>query len=207
MPASFSTFLDPTFFPLLSGLVGLVVGSFLNVVIFRLPRMIDREWRIHCAELRGETSPFPQILTLSEPGSRCPACAHPIKPLENIPILSWLVLRGRCSACHAPISPRYPLVEASSALLCVYAALRFGAGWPALGAMLTIWALIALAGIDFDTQLLPDAITLPLLWFGLAFNLFATFTDLSSAVIGAMAGYLSLWLVYWGFKLTTGKEG
>ncbi len=207
MPASFSTFLDPTFFPLLSGLVGLVVGSFLNVVIFRLPRMIDREWRIHCAELRGETSPFPEVLTLSKPGSRCPACAHPIKPLENIPVLSWLVLHGRCSACHAPISPRYPLVEASSALLCVYAALHFGAGWSAMGAMLTIWALIALAGVDFDTQLLPDVITLPLLWLGLAFNLFATFTDLSSAVIGAMAGYLSLWLVYWGFKLTTGKEG
>ncbi|MBL8397445.1 MAG: prepilin peptidase [Candidatus Accumulibacter sp.] len=207
MPEFLSTWLDPRLFPLLCGVLGLVVGSFLNVVIYRLPRMMDREWRVHCAELRGEEPPTLEPLSLAQPGSRCPACAHAVTPLENVPVLSWLVLRGRCSACHAPISPRYPLVEAGSALLCFYAALHFGVSWSAPGAMLVIWALIALAAIDFDTQLLPDAITLPLLWGGLTFNIFGIFTDLTTAVIGAIAGYLSLWLVYWAFKLTTGKEG
>jgi leader peptidase (prepilin peptidase)/N-methyltransferase len=127
--------------------------------------------------------------------------------MENIPVLSWLFLRGRCSACQQPISPRYPLVEAISGLLCAFAAFHFGYGWPAAGALLLIWCLIALTFIDFDTLLLPDSITLPLLWAGLLFNLFGTFADLQSAVIGAISGYLSLWSVYWAFKLTTGKEG
>ncbi|HPT49156.1 MAG TPA: A24 family peptidase [Accumulibacter sp.] len=207
MPDPIITRVDPAFFPLLAGLVGLLVGSFLNVVIHRLPKMMERDWRLHCAELRGEEPPAHEGLSLARPGSRCPVCGHAIKAVENIPVLSWLVLRGRCAACHAPISPRYPIVEAGSALLCVFSALHFGSGGAALGAMLLIWALIALTGIDFDTHLLPDSITLPLLWAGLLFNLFGTYTDLPSAVIGAAGGYLSLWLVYWAFKLTTGKEG
>ncbi|WP_291993268.1 A24 family peptidase [Candidatus Accumulibacter sp. ACC003] len=199
--------LAPTLWPLLFGLLGLLVGSFLNVVIHRLPTMMDRDWRVHCAELCGEPPPVNEPLSLARPRSRCPACGHAITAIENIPVLSWLFLRGRCSACAAPISPRYPLVEASSALLSAFAAFHFGYGWAAFGAMLLIWCLIALTFIDFDSQLLPDSITLPLLWAGLLFNLFATFTDLPSAVLGAVGGYLSLWSVYWAFKLTTGKEG
>ena len=194
-------------FTLICGVLGLLVGSFLNVVIHRLPTMIERDWRSHCAELSGEEPPAHELLSLARPGSRCPACAHAISPIENVPLLSWLFLRGRCSACAAPISPRYPLVEAVSGLLCTFAAFHFGYTWAALGAMLLIWCLIALTCIDFDSQLLPDAITLPLLWAGLLFNLFGTFTDLQSAVIGAVGGYLALWSVYWAFKLTTGKEG
>ena len=194
-------------FTLISGVLGLLVGSFLNVVIHRLPTMMERDWRSHCAELCGEEPPAHEPLSLARPGSRCPACAHAISPIENVPLLSWLFLRGRCSACAAPISPRYPLVEAVSGLLCAFAAFHFGYTWAALGAMLLIWCLIALTCIDFDSQLLPDAITLPLLWAGLLFNLFGTFTDLQSAVIGAVGGYLALWSVYWAFKLTTGKEG
>jgi leader peptidase (prepilin peptidase)/N-methyltransferase len=199
--------LDPTLFTLIGGVVGLLVGSFLNVVIHRLPRMMERDWRLHCAELRGEELPEEQPFSLVWPRSRCPACRHAITAMENVPVLSWLYLRGQCSACHASISPRYPLVETISGLSCAFAAFHFGYGWAALGAMLLIWCLVALTCIDFDTQLLPDAITLPLLWAGLLFNLFATYTDLQSAVIGAVAGYLSLWLVYWAFKLITGKEG
>lgn len=207
MPDPIVTRLDPAFFPLLCGLVGLLVGSFLNVVIHRLPKMMERDWRLHCAELRGEELQEHERLSLARPGSRCPACGHAITVIENIPVLSWLVLRGRCTACHAPISLRYPIVEAGSALLCVFSAFHFGYGGAALGAMLLIWSLIVLTGIDFDTHLLPDSITLPLLWTGLLFNLFGTYADLPSAVIGATGGYLSLWLVYWAFKLTTGKEG
>jgi leader peptidase (prepilin peptidase)/N-methyltransferase len=172
-----------------------------------LPKMMEVEWRTHCAELRGEKPADNETLSLLKPRSRCPACGHAITVIENIPVLSWLFLRGRCSACHAPISPRYPLVEIASSLLCAFAAFHFGYAWAAAGAMLLIWCLLALTGIDVDTQLLPDSITLPLLWAGLLFNLSATFVDLPSAVIGAAAGYLSLWLVYWTFKLTTGKEG
>ncbi|KFB68605.1 A24 family peptidase [Candidatus Accumulibacter vicinus] len=199
--------LEPTLFIFICGILGLLVGSFLNVVILRLPKMMECEWRIHCAELRGEKPADIEMLSLVKPGSRCPACGHAITALENVPILSWLFLRGRCSACHAPISLRYPLVEMASSLLCAFAAFHFGYGWAAAGAMLLIWSLLALTGIDMDSQLLPDSITLPLLWTGLLFNLFGTFVDLSSAVIGAVAGYLSLWLVYWTFKLTTSKEG
>ncbi|MDR3220716.1 MAG: A24 family peptidase [Candidatus Accumulibacter sp.] len=198
---------DPGVFPAVGGVLGLLVGSFLNVVIHRLPRMMEREWQCQCAELRGEEAPQDETISLVKPRSRCPACGHAISALENIPIVSWLFLRGKCSGCHAAISIRYPLVEAVTGLLSALAAMHFGFGWSALGAILLIWSLIVLAFIDFDTTYLPDAITLPLLWCGLLFNLGNTYTGLSSAVIGAMAGYLALWLVYWGFKLLTSKEG
>jgi leader peptidase (prepilin peptidase)/N-methyltransferase len=198
---------DPGVFPAASGILGLLVGSFLNVVIHRLPRMMEREWQCQCAELRGEETPQGETISLVKPRSRCPACGHAISALENIPVISWLFLRGKCSACQTAISMRYPLVEAVTGLLTAFAAVHFGFGWSALGAILLIWALIALTFIDFDTTYLPDAITLPLLWCGLLFNLGNTYADLPSAVIGAMAGYLALWSVYWGFKLLTGKEG
>lgn len=200
-------FLDTTVFALFSGVIGLMVGSFLNVVVHRLPKIMDNDWRNQCAELHGVALPDCEHLTLARPRSRCPQCGHLITALENIPVFSWLALRGKCSACHTPISPRYPIVEALSGLLSAFAAVHFGFGWSAAGAMILIWCLIALTFIDVDTQLLPDSITLPLLWLGLLFNLFGTFTDLPSAVTGAMGGYLSLWIVYWGFKLATGKEG
>ena len=189
------------------GLLGLLVGSFLNVVIHRLPKMMENEWRNQCAELHGDAPVEDEPFSLIRPRSRCPSCGHPISALENIPILSWLWLRGKCSDCQAPISPRYPIVEAVTGLCSAAAAAYFGYGWMLLGALLLIWSLIALTFIDADTQLLPDSITLPLLWMGLCFNLFGVFADLSSAVLGAMVGYLSLWSVYWAFKLFTGKEG
>ena len=198
---------EPPFLTLVAALLGLIVGSFLNVVIHRLPRMMERGWMLECAELRGETPPPAEKLTLATPRSRCPQCGHGITALENIPILSYLVLRGRCSACRTRISPRYPLIEALSGLLSGYAAWRFGANWAGAGALLFIWGMIALTFIDLDTQLLPDSITLPLLWAGLLLNLGGTFVELKAAVIGAAAGYLSLWAVYWVFKLATGKEG
>lgn len=187
---------------------GLCIGSFLNVVIHRLPLMMERAWREQCAELSSGLPGEPEPpLTLATPRSRCPACGHQIKPWENIPVISYLLLRGRCSSCRAPISARYPLIEAVTALLSGFAVWHFGPGTQAFGAVLLIWGLIALTFIDLDTQLLPDSITLPLLWLGLAFNISGSFVHLSSAVIGAMAGYLALWLVFWAFKLLTGKEG
>ena len=190
-----------------AGLLGLCVGSFLNVVIHRLPKMMEQDWHAQCADLRGETPSTATALTLARPRSRCPACGHQITALENIPIISYLLLRGRCSNCGTSISPRYPVVEAVTGLLSAYAVWHFGPTLQGAGALLLIWALIALTGIDFDTQLLPDSITLPLLWLGLAFNLAGTYVDLFSAVIGAMVGYLTLWSVFWLFKLATGKEG
>lgn len=190
-----------------AGLLGLCVGSFLNVVIHRLPKMMEQDWHAQCADLRGETPSTATALTLARPRSRCPSCGHQITALENIPIISYLLLRGRCSSCGTSISPRYPVVEAVTGLLSAYAVWHFGPTLQGAGALLLIWALIALTGIDFDTQLLPDSITLPLLWLGLAFNLAGTYVDLFSAVIGAMIGYLTLWSVFWLFKLATGKEG
>ena len=207
MEAILQTLADPGFFPAVGGVLGLLVGSFLNVVIHRLPRMMEQEWQCQCAELRGETPPPSEALSLVRPRSRCPACGHEITALENLQIVSWLFLRGNCSACRAPISVRYPLVEALTGALTALAAAHFGLGWDALGAFLLVWSLIVLSFIDLDTTYLPDAITLPLLWCGLLFNLGDTYTELFSAVIGAMAGYLSLWLVYWGFRLLTSKEG
>jgi leader peptidase (prepilin peptidase)/N-methyltransferase len=202
-----SLFADPAVFAIAAGLLGLMVGSFLNVVIHRLPIMMERDWAAQCAEFKGETPPTGDPLSLARPRSRCPKCGHPIGPMENIPIISWILLRGRCKACAAPISIRYPLIEALTGLLFAFAAWHFGFSLAGFGALVLIAALVALTGIDFDTQLLPDDITLPLLWIGLALNAFNVYTDLKSAVIGAMVGYLSLWGVYWLFKLTTGKEG
>jgi len=198
----------PAAFVAAAVILGLLVGSFLNVVIHRLPKMMERDWQAQCAELRGETVPEESNAeNLWRPRSRCPHCGHQITALENIPVLSYLWLRGRCSGCKAGISLRYPAVELLTAVLSGIAAWKFGPGVPALGAIGLIWALIALAFIDADTQLLPDDITLPLLWLGLLLNLFGTYTSLHDAVIGAMAGYLALWSVYWLFKLATGKEG
>ncbi len=198
---------QPEVFPIICGILGLLVGSFLNVVIHRLPLMMEQDWQNQCAELRGEEMPATEPISLVKPRSRCPSCGHAITALENIPIVSWLALRGKCSSCRTAISARYPAVEAITGLLTAFAAMHFGYGWGALGAILLVWALVSLTFIDFDTKYLPDAITLPLLWAGLLFNLAGTYTDLFSAVIGAMAGYLSLWSIYWAFKLLTGKEG
>ena len=197
----------PTVWTALATVLGLLVGSFLNVVIYRLPLMMEREWQEQCAELRGESLPAQSPLSLATPRSRCPSCGHGIPAWENVPLFSWLLLRGKCSSCATPISPRYPLVEALTGVLTGLAAWHFGFTLAAAGAMVLTWALIALAWIDLDTQLLPDSITLPLLWLGLGLALVPAFADLHSAVIGAMAGYLSLWSVYWLFKLLTGKEG
>jgi len=188
-------------------ILGLLIGSFLNVVIHRLPLMMHLEWQQQCHEMIGsdalETSP----LTLSTPRSRCPHCGHAISALENIPVISYLFLRGRCRDCQARISVRYPLIEALTGVFSAVVAWHFGFSWICLGALLLTWALIALTFIDVDEQLLPDSITLPLLWLGLFFNLFGSFTTLQSAVIGALAGYLSLWLVFHAFRLATDKEG
>src|SRR5690554_712641 len=188
-------------------IVGLLVGSFLNVVIHRLPLIMQREWAQQCHELAGSDVLQTEELTLSKPRSRCPHCGHAITAMENIPVISYLFLKGCCRGCKAPISKRYPLVELFTAVISSLVAWHFGFGVAAGGALLLSWALIALIFIDTDHQLLPDTITLPLLWLGLLFNLFGTFTDINSAVIGAIAGYLSLWLVYHGFRLVTGKEG
>ncbi len=225
---------DSLVFPWVALAFGLCVGSFLNVVIHRLPKMMEREWHEQCEELNagegtGEPYGSPDVGTgapggspvpppsklaadkgrynLIVPRSACPKCGHKITALENIPLVSYAVLRGKCSECGTRISLRYPLVEAAAGVAASYAAVRFGFSLAGFGAMLFAWALIALAAIDFDTQLLPDDITLPLLWAGLLINLPGTFVPLSSAVIGAAAGYLALWSVYWLFKLVTGKEG
>lgn len=186
---------------------GLCVGSFLNVVIVRVPRMMELEWQQQAAELRGETTDDAPRFNLVTPRSHCPGCGHSIGAIENIPLVSWLFLRGRCSSCGMRIPARYPLVEALTGLLSVAAVWQFGATAAGAGAMLLGFFLVALAFIDLDTQLLPDDLTLPLLWLGLLFNLFGVFAPLESAVIGAIAGYLVLWAVYWGFRLLTGKEG
>jgi leader peptidase (prepilin peptidase)/N-methyltransferase len=187
--------------------LGLLIGSFLNVVIHRLPKMMERDWEEQAAELRGETLPEREPFDLLRPRSRCPSCGHQIGALENIPLLSWLVLRGRCKACGSGISVRYPVVELAAGLLAALAIWHFGATWAGLGAVLLGFALLTLALIDLDTQMLPDSMTLPLLWLGLLFNLWGVFAPLQDAVIGAMAGYLSLWSIYWLFRLATGKEG
>lgn len=191
----------------LAGVLGLAIGSFLNVVIHRLPRMLEQEWHQQCAELRGEEVPAKPDYNLLLPGSACPACGHRIAWYENIPVLSYLVLKGRCSACSTLIHWRYPLVELLSGGLFLLAAWHFGIGIQVVAAAVLLAFLLALAFIDFDTHLLPDSLTLPLLWLGLLVNLQAMFVPLESAVIGAIAGYLSLWSVYWLFKLATGKEG
>ena len=199
---------SPVFFLGSVFVLGLMVGSFLNVVILRLPKMMERDWQAQCREyLQQETDPEPEPLSLARPASTCPGCGYKIRAYENIPVISWLLLRGKCAACKTPISIRYPVIELVTALLSVAVAWHFGFGWQALAALVLTWALVALSVIDFDTQLLPDAITLPFLWLGLTLSLFPVFADMRNALIGAIAGYLSLWIVYQVFKLVTGKEG
>jgi len=191
-------------------LLGLIVGSFLNVVIARLPVMLTRQWQAQCRELTepaAEAAPADTAFSLVTPRSHCPHCGHMIGALENIPLLSFLWLKGKCSACQHPIAWRYPGVELLSGVLSGLVAWHFGFGLAALAALLLTWALIALSFIDIDQQLLPDIITLPFLWLGLVVNLLGGFTGLASAVIGVVAGYASLWLVFQLFKLATGKEG
>jgi leader peptidase (prepilin peptidase)/N-methyltransferase len=199
--------MDPVFAVAVAAIAGLCVGSFLNVVIHRLPKMLERGWQAQCAELRGETPDAGPAYNLVIPRSACPACGVQITALQNIPVVSWLVLKGRCAGCHAPISGRYPIVELLGGALAATAIWHFGATPQGIAACGLLWALLALTMIDFDTQLLPDGITLPLLWAGLIVNLRSTFAPLSDALIGAVAGYLSLWTIYWAFKLIRGKEG
>ena len=196
-------------------LLSLLIGSFLNVVIHRLPIMLDRQWKLQADELLGkESAPPAEPYNLVVPRSACPHCGAPIKSHQNIPVVSYLLLGGRCATCKAKISPRYPIVELSTAILSAAVALRFGWHWQTVAALMFTWALVALTVIDLDHQILPDVITLPLLWLGLLLSLAwsAGLTppipvDPTSAIIGGAAGYVSLWLVYWAFKLVTGKEG
>lgn len=209
----FEPWLDAT----LGGILGLLVGSFLNVVIYRFPKMLEHQWAAECAEYAaatpvGSTSTAPvaapEVFNLWTPRSRCPGCGHQVRWYENMPVVSYLFLRGKCSACSTPISARYPLVELATAALFFFCLHRWGAtptglAWCAFSAV-----LVALAFIDWDTTLLPDDLTLPLLWAGLLTGALGwTGVLLVDSVVGAAAGYLSLWLVYWGFKLATGKEG
>ncbi len=199
--------MDPVLATVAAAAAGLCVGSFVNVVIHRLPKMLERGWEAQCAELRGEMPAPAAAYNLVVPRSACPSCGVRITALQNIPVVSWLALGGRCAGCKAPISARYPVVEVLGGLLAAASIWRFGATPQGLAACVLLWSLLALTMIDFDTQLLPDGITLPLLWGGLVVNLWGTFTPLPHAVIGAVAGYLSLWSIYWLFKLIRGKEG
>lgn len=206
--------LAPVFFAGVCGLLGLMIGSFLNVVIYRLPIMMQREWRQQCAALEGRDVEAEKPFDLVRPRSACPGCDRPIKAWENIPVISWVWLRGKCAGCKNPISFRYPAVEILTGILSLMVAWRFGPTWETLAALFFTWSLIALAGIDYDHKLLPDSITLPLLWLGLLLSLFSQqvdaqvlFIDPQAAIVGAMAGYMSLWTVYQVFKLVTGKEG
>ena len=205
----------PWFFVGTATVIGLMVGSFLNVVIHRLPIMMERDWKAQCLEYLGDKIVLRQTepdtggnkYNLVVPRSACPSCGQPITALQNIPVLSYLFLGGKCAACKTPISLRYPLVEGMTGLLTGFLAWHFGVTWVAGLAIIFLWALIALTFIDADTTLLPDDITLPLLWLGLLVNVGGVFTDNVSAILGAAGGYLVLWSVYWAFKFTTGKEG
>ncbi len=187
--------------------LGLVVGSFLNVVIYRLPKMMEAQWQSDYAEFNGEVSEASEKLSLAFPGSRCPHCGAEIKATQNIPVLSYLALGGKCAVCEAPISIRYPVVETLTALLWVLCGLKFGVSNALAGAMLLTAVLVVLTAIDLDHQLLPDSLTLPLVWIGLLLNIDNAFVSLESAVLGAVFGYLCLWAVFWLFKIVTGKEG
>lgn len=197
------------FLAIATGALGLVVGSFLNVVIYRLPVMMNRSWIRECKEHSGEAADpdEPQPFNLLTPASRCPQCNHRVSAAENIPVISYLFLKGRCSGCGTAISMRYPLVELSTAILSIITALHFGYSLQTLAALGFTWALIPLFLIDFDHQILPDSITLPLLWSGLLLSLLNLFVDSHTSIIGAVAGYLSLWTIFHVFKLLTGKEG
>jgi leader peptidase (prepilin peptidase)/N-methyltransferase len=199
--------LDPVVATALAAAVGLCVGSFLNVVIHRLPKMLERGWQEQAAELRGESPIAQPRYDLVAPRSACPACGHRITAIENIPVVSWLALRGKCRACGVAISARYPLVEILGGVVAAGAIWKFGPTWQGIAACAFLWTLLALTFIDFDTQLLPDDLTVPLLWGGLFANLYGLFVPLSEAVIGAIVGYLTLWTIYWLFKIIRGKEG
>ncbi|MFG1497685.1 A24 family peptidase [Saccharospirillum sp. HFRX-1] len=199
---------SPVLLLIFAGVAGLIFGSFLNVVIHRLPIMMQRAWAREAALMEGREPAAKQPFNLMQPASHCPHCNHLIRAWENIPLFSYLILlRGRCSQCQSPISPRYPLLEAVAALLALAVAWQFGASLQTLLLMGFFWTLLVLSAIDIDHQLLPDSLTLPLLWVGLLININALFVPLTDAVIGAAAGYLSLWCLYWAFKLLTGKEG
>jgi leader peptidase (prepilin peptidase)/N-methyltransferase len=201
---------SPVFFHLSIGILGLLVGSFLNVVVYRLPIMLQKAWRQECLAFLEQEDSQPttsEVFNLSQPRSRCPSCGHPISALDNIPVISYLFLRGRCKSCKTPISIRYPSVELTTALLSIIISVQLGPSIQTGVALLFTWALICLTLIDFDTQLLPDSITLPLLWFALFVSLFNVFVTPETALIGALVGYLTLWSVFWLFKLATGKEG
>jgi leader peptidase (prepilin peptidase) / N-methyltransferase len=188
-------------------LLGLCIGSLLNVVIHRLPKMMEADWRDECAALDGREPASRETYNLLTPRSACPQCKAPITALQNIPVVSWLALRGKCARCAAPISARYPAVEILGAALAALVAWRFGYSMALAYGLVYVWVMLALAFIDFDTQLLPDDLTLPLLWLGLIANVSGTYTDLRSAVLGAVGGYMILWCVYWGFRLIAKKEG
>ena len=192
---------------LTAALFGLLIGSFLNVVIHRLPRMMQRDFDNYVAQENGQPLPHEDRYNLIVPRSACTSCGHQITALENIPVLSYAILGGKCKSCKAPISARYPMVELLTAILSAWVIWHFGSGWTGLAALLFVYLLIAMTFIDADTQLLPDDLTLSLLWAGLLINLQGLFVPLQDAVIGAVAGYAALWAVYWLFKLTTGKEG
>jgi len=235
MPSDLISLLEqaPVLLYAITAVVGLMIGSFLNVLILRLPRIMEQQWREECADFLAEDSeaeperpgkappapnatpdaapePTPRnepALGLAQPGSHCWSCGAAIKPWDNIPVLSWLLLRGRCRACKSRISARYPTIEILTALLSIVVVWQFGPTLAALAALVLTWGLIALAMIDLDTQLLPDSLTLPLLWLGLVLSLSGTFTDPSEAILGAATGYLLLWSVFHAFRLATGKEG
>ncbi|PRC91397.1 prepilin peptidase [Solimicrobium silvestre] len=192
---------------LIAGLFGLLIGSFLNVVIYRVPKMMQRDFDNYVAEQSGHELPHQDMFNLMLPRSACPQCGHKISAIENIPVLSFIALRGRCAGCKTPISMRYPLVEMLTALVSFGLVWHFGTGLAGISSLVFGYLLIALALIDFDTQLLPDDLTLPLLWCGLLINTQGVFCSLNSAVLGAAIGYISLWSIYWIFKLVTGKEG
>lgn len=195
-------------FVLAALVLGLLVGSFLNVLVYRLPIMMERDWKAQSRDmLELPAEPDATTFNLMLPHSRCPHCAHPIRAWENLPVLSYLMLGGKCSSCKAPISKRYPLLELSCGLLSGYIAWHFGFGWPAATMLVLSWGLLAMSLIDADHQLLPDVLVLPLLWMGLIVNSFGVFTTLGDALWGAVAGYLTLWSVFWLFKLLTGKDG
>jgi leader peptidase (prepilin peptidase)/N-methyltransferase len=199
--------ISPAWLMIAVALVGLCVGSLLNVVIHRLPKMMEAGWREECAALEGREPEPRETYNLFTPRSACPQCKAPITALQNIPVVSWLVLRGKCARCAAPISARYPLVEILGAALAVMVAWRFGYSTALAFGLVYVWVMLALTFIDLDTQLLPDDLTLPLLWLGLIANVAGTYTDLRSAVLGAAGGYMILWCVYWGFRLIAKKEG
>lgn len=209
MPMDFVWLEQPAVLIPLITVLGLLVGSFLNVVILRLPRRLEHDWQLQAHELLGtsasEDVAAPPDLVFK--GSHCLHCKHPLSPWDNIPLLSFLVLRGRCRYCKTAISSQYPLVEALSAIACGVIAWKFGFGWPMLAGLVLTWTLIAASGIDARTQLLPDQLTLPLLWLGLLLSLIPIFVDAPTAILGAAIGWTSLWVVFWSFKLMTGKEG